>query len=291
VNLSGKWFQAHSYGVRRETETFDLNQVRDIARQVRPKLIIAGFSSYSRVVDFAGFRSIADEVGANLLVDMAHISGLVAAGVHPSPVTHAQVVTSTTHKTLRGPRSGMILCHPDLAKKIDSAVFPGLQGGPLMHVIAAKATMFFEALKDDFRKYSKQVVLNAKVLAEELQSLGYRIVSGGTDNHLMVLDLSAQSITGRDAERALDAAGINANRNTIPFETQSPFVTSGLRLGTPAITTRGMKEAEMKVVAALIHRALQHRNDLDVLAKVGSEVADLCRAFPIYTDPHGGGLR
>jgi glycine hydroxymethyltransferase len=287
VNLSGKWFKAVSYGVDQKTERFDMGVIREMAKKERPKLLIAGYSSYSRTVDFKAFREIADEVGATLLVDMAHISGLVAAGVHPSPFPHAHIVTSTTHKTLRGPRSGMIMCHPDFAKKIDSAVFPGLQGGPLMHVVAGKAVMFLEALSPAFKTYAQKIVDNCKVLASHLEQKGYRIVSGGTDNHLFVADLTKKSITGRDAELALDAAGINANRNTIPFETQSPFVTSGVRLGTAAITTRGMGESEMKQVGDLIERALVERQNPEALKKIKEDVARLCRDFPIYPGPLG----
>jgi glycine hydroxymethyltransferase len=292
VNLSGKWFHVVPYGVRKpeghaQDERIDMDQVRELALKERPKLLITGFSAYSRTIDFAAFRKIADEVGALLMVDMAHISGLVAGRAHPSPFPHAQIVTTTTHKTLRGPRSGMILCHPDFAKKIDSAVFPGLQGGPLEHVIAGKATMMKEALDPSFADYARKIVDNAAAMAHALKDLGYRLVSNGTDNHLMVMDLSNKGVTGREAELALDAAGINANRNTIPFDTQSPFVTSGVRLGTPAVTTRGMGVSEMKAIATLIDRAIQNRKDLATLERLKSEVAELCRDFPIYPGPLG----
>lgn len=282
VNLSGKWFKIHSYGVNQKDERLDLNQVREVALRERPKMIIAGYSSYSRVVDWAAFRSVADEIGAILLVDMAHISGLVAGGAHPSPFPHAHIVTSTTHKTLRGPRSGMILCQPDLAKKIDSAVFPGLQGGPLMHVIAAKAVMFLEALRPSFRSYVRSVVENATVFSDRLQQLGFRVVSGGTDNHLFVVDVKRMGATGKEMEVALDAAGMNANRNTIPFDTESPFVTSGIRMGTPTLTTRGMGPREMKIVADLFLEVFQNRTDDKKLQAIRKRVHDLCESFPVY---------
>ena len=282
VNLSGKWFKIASYGVSKESETVDMNQVRELALKERPKMIITGFSAYSRIIDFAAFRKIADEVGAILMVDMAHISGLVAGGAHPSPFPHAHVVTTTTHKTLRGPRSGMILCHEEFAKKIDSAVFPGLQGGPLEHVIAAKAVMAGEALRPEFKSYAATVVKNAAALGARLSSKGYRICSGGTDNHLIVVDLTSKGVTGKEAEVALDLAGINANRNTIPFETKSPFITSGLRLGSPAVTTRGMLEKEMNFIADKIDEAIAHRASPEKLAQIRKDVAELCAHFPIY---------
>lgn len=282
VNLSGKWFKPIPYGVAKGDERIDMNEVRELAKEEKPQLIIAGYSAYSRIPDFKAFREIADEVGAYLMVDMAHIAGLVASGVHPSPFPHAHVVTSTTHKTLRGPRSGFIMCHPDLAKKIDSAVFPGLQGGPLMHVIAGKAVMFQEALKNDFKEYSQAVVENSQKMSELFQAKDYRVVTGGTDNHLLVLDLTNKEITGKEAENCLDAAGINANRNTIPFDTQSPFVTSGLRLGTAAPTTRGMGLGEIEEIVGLIDQALLGRNDEKVLGGVRDQVAKLCSRFPIY---------
>lgn len=282
VNLSGKWFKPVHYGVKRETERIDMDEVRDIAKKEKPKLIIAGYSSYARVLDFKTFRDIADEVGAKLMVDMAHFSGIVAAKQHPSPFPHAHVVTTTTHKTLRGPRSGMIMCHPEFAKAIDSAVFPGFQGGPLMHVIAGKAVCFKEAMTDEFKLYIDQVLSNAKALAETLASHGYRMVSGGTDNHLCVMDLTSKEVSGREAEVALDHAGLNANRNTIPFDTKSPLVTSGIRLGTPALTSRGMREAEMVEVAGFVDEAIQKRNDLDKLAALKKKVEGFARAFPLY---------
>ena len=291
VNLSGKWFKIIPYGVSAVTaaqpERIDMNQVRELALKEKPKLIITGFSSYSRTPDFAAFRAIADEVGALLMVDMAHVAGLVAGGAHPSPFPHAHIVTTTTHKTLRGPRSGMIMSHEEFGKKIDSAVFPGLQGGPLMHVIAGKAVMLNEALKPEFRTYAAQIVDNSKALAGALAGRGYRIVSGGTDNHMCVLDLSGKSVTGREAEMALDASGINANRNTIPFDTQSPFVTSGVRIGTPAVTTRGMGVNEMKRIAELMDAAIVSRADAEKLRRVRLDVAELCKGFPIYDGAYG----
>ncbi|MBS1982580.1 MAG: serine hydroxymethyltransferase [Bdellovibrionales bacterium] len=285
VNLSGKWFKASAYGVDAKTERFDMNEVREVALRDKPKLIIAGYSAYSRTIDFAAFRKIADEVGALFMVDMAHIAGLVAGGQHPSPFPHAHIVTTTTHKTLRGPRSGMILCQEEFAKKIDSAVFPGLQGGPLMHVIAGKAAMLGEALRPEFKQYQARIVENAKAMASALAKRDYRIVSGGTDNHLMVVDLTNKGVTGREAEVALDAAGINANRNTIPFDKQSPFVTSGVRLGSPAVTTRGMGPGEMEQIVQLIDRTIQHRADAAALAKIRADVAALCNQFPVYGGP------
>jgi len=284
VNLSGKWFNIVHYGVNKETEQLDYNTIEDLAKKSKPQMIIAGYSAYARTIDFKKFREIADSVGAVLLVDMAHISGLVATGEHPSPFPHAQIVTSTTHKTLRGPRGGMIMCQPELAKKIDSAVFPGLQGGPLVHVIAAKATMFHEALQDSFKTYTKNIIENCKGLAAALQERDYRLVSGGTDNHLFLVDLRNKKITGKDAEFALDKAGINANRNTIPFDPESPFTTSGMRLGTAAITTRGMGMTEMKQIAAWIDDAIVNRSDEAKLAKIKSEIKTLCQDFPIYPE-------
>jgi len=282
VNLSGKWFEAHGYSVDRETERFDMNAIREQAKKVQPQMLIAGYSAYPREIDFAAFRSIADEVGAILLVDMAHISGLVASGVHPSPFPHAHVVTSTTHKTLRGPRSGMIMSQPEFAKKIDSAVFPGLQGGPLMHVIAGKATMFKEALDPSFVTYTQEVVANARALGSALAGLGYRLVSGGTDNHLVVVDLRSKDVSGKDAEMALDIAAINANRNTIPYDPTSPFVTSGMRLGSAACTTRGMGQAEMQWIAEKIDQSILARKDEDKLKAISREVKQFCSEFPVY---------
>ena len=281
VNHSGVIWRAVHYGVDPATGLIDYDAVRDQARRERPKLIIAGGSAYSRVIDFAAFRSIADEVGGLLLVDMAHFAGLVAGGVHPSPVPHSQIVTSTTHKTLRGPRGGLILCRADLAKAVDRSVFPGTQGGPLEHVIAAKAVAFGEALTDDFRTYAAAVVANARALAEALVERGFAIVSGGTDTHLMLVDLRPKNLTGKVAEQVLGRAGITVNKNTIPDDPQSPFVTSGIRIGTPALTTRGMGAAEMELIAGLIDRALTSPDD-DTLARIRSEVEALSEDFPLY---------
>lgn len=280
ASISGKYFDAHFYGVSPETETIDYDALERTAKEVQPKIIIAGASAYPRVIDFARFREIADEVGAYLMVDMAHIGGLVAAGVHPSPVPYADIVTCTTHKTLRGPRGAIILCKEELGKKIDSAVFPGTQGGPLMHVIAGKAVCFGEALQPEFRAYQQQVVANAKVLAECLQQGGVRLVSGGTDNHLMLADVFSRGRTGAEMQELLDRAHITANKNTIPFETQSVRTTSGMRFGTPAVTTRGMKEAQMRAIGAMICRLIDE-GDAAVPA-VRDEVIALCEQFPLY---------
>ncbi len=282
VNFSGILFKAVHYGLDPKTELLDYDKIRDTAKQHKPKLLIAGYSAYPRVLDFAAFRSIADDVGATLLVDMAHFAGLVAGGVHPNPVPYADFVTTTTHKTLRGPRGGMILCKETEAKKLNSKIFPGIQGGPLEHVIAAKAVAFGEALKPEFKTYSEQVVKNAKALAGRLMENGFKLVSGGTDNHLMLLDLSDREITGKDAEQVLDQAGITVNKNTVPNEKRSPFVTSGIRIGTPALTTRGMKESEMLQVGDWIAKVLKNSQDETVLRKVRSEVKELCEKFPIY---------
>ncbi|MDH5316359.1 MAG: serine hydroxymethyltransferase, partial [Gemmatimonadota bacterium] len=281
VNHSGIIWNPVHYGVNPATGLIDYDQVRDQARQERPGLIVAGGSAYSRVIDFAAFRSIADEVGAKLLVDMAHFAGLVAGGVYPSPVPHAHLVTSTTHKTLRGPRGGIILCEASLAKAVDKSVFPGHQGGPLEHVIAAKAVAFGEALTADFKEYAAQVIANARALAEGLTARGFAIVSGGTDSHLMLVDLRSRSLTGKEAEALLGRAGITVNKNTIPDDPQSPFVTSGIRLGTPALTTRGMGTAEMDQIAGLIDRALSGADDA-VLARIRGEVEMLATGFPLY---------
>ena len=282
VNLSGKYYNFVSYGVDPETETIDYGQVRELAKQHKPKIIVAGGSAYPRTIDFKAFREIADEVGALFMVDMAHIAGLVAAGLHPSPVPHAHFVTSTTHKTLRGPRGGMILCTKDWAKAIDKAIFPGIQGGPLMHIIAAKAVAFKEALEPSFKHYQTQIVKNAKVLAEELVSKGFRLVSGGTDTHLILVDLTPKKITGKQAETALDKVGIAVNKNAIPFDKRKPTITSGIRIGTPAITTRGMKEEEMKIVASLIDRTLSAKDDEKELEKIAGQVRELTNKFPFY---------
>jgi glycine hydroxymethyltransferase len=281
VNHSGVIWRAVHYGVDPATGRIDYDVVREQAKREQPKLLIAGGSAYARIIDFAAFRSIADEVGALFLVDMAHFAGLVAGGVHPSPVPHAQVVTSTTHKTLRGPRAGLILSTAEYAKAIDKSVFPGTQGGPLEHVIAAKAVAFGEALTAEFRSYARQVVDNAKALAAALVDRGFAIVSGGTDTHLMLVDLRPKSLTGKAAEKTLDQAGITVNKNTIPDDPQSPFVTSGIRLGTPALTTRGMGTAEMVRVAELIDRALTHPDE-GTLARVKAEVEELTSVFPLY---------
>jgi len=281
VNFSGSIFRSVQYGVREDTGRIDYDQVRDLARKEHPQLLIAGGSAYARVIDFPVLRSIADEVGATFLVDMSHFAGLVAGGVHPSPVPHAQIVTTTTHKTLRGPRGGMILCRTDLAKAIDKWVFPGTQGGPLEHVIAAKAVSLGEALLPTFNDYAAQVVSNAQALAKAMVARGYAIVSGGTDTHLMLVDLRAKNLTGKEAEQLLDRAGITVNKNTIPGDPQSPFVTSGIRLGTPAVTTRGFKEAECAIVAELIDTVLTGKDDA-TLAKVKARVRELTDSFPLY---------
>src|SRR5690606_20510403 len=286
VNLSGKWFKVVSYEVDPVTERIDYDALRALAKEHRPKLIIAGASAYPRIIDFQAFREICDEVGALLMVDMAHIAGLVAAGLHPNPVPFAEFVTTTTHKTLRGPRGGMILCKEEYAKAVDKAVFPGIQGGPLMPVIAAKAVALKEALSPAFKEYQRQVVANAKVLAETLMERGYRIDSGGTDNHLLIVDVKRAGLTGRDAERALDEVGITVNKNTIPFDTESPFVTSGIRIGTPAVTTRGMKEDAMREIAALIDETLKAavKGVLDQkAAELKARVAALCEKYPLYS--------
>ena len=280
VNFSGKLFNFVSYGVEKDNEQIDYKKVREMALEHKPKMIVAGASAYPRLIDFKKFREIADEVGAYFMVDMAHIAGLVAAGLHPSPVPYADFVTTTTHKTLRGPRGGAILCKEKFAKEIDKSLFPGMQGGPLMHVIAGKAVCFEEALQDSFKDYMNQVVKNAKVLAEELIKYGFKLVSNGTDNHLILVDLSNKNITGKDAEKLLDTVGITVNKNTIPFETLSPFVTSGIRIGTPAVTTRGFKEEDMKVIAKLINEVMENR-DKDI-SSVRQEVIDLCKRFPLY---------
>ncbi len=282
VNLSGQYFNIVPYGVRQDDERIDYDEVRRLAREHRPKLIVAGASAYPRIIDFPAFRAIADEVSALLMVDMAHIAGLVATGLHPSPVPHAHFVTSTTHKTLRGPRGGLILTTEAYAKAIDKAIFPGIQGGPLMHVIAAKAVAFGEAQQPGFLDYSTQILRNSRSLAEALQERGFRLVTGGTDNHLILVDLTGRGVTGKEAEEALDRIGITVNKNTIPFETRSPFVTSGIRIGTPAVTTRGFKEAEMHQVAGLIDRALSRRDDPQELEKAAAEVRELTSRFPIF---------
>ncbi|MBW1858877.1 MAG: serine hydroxymethyltransferase [Deltaproteobacteria bacterium] len=282
VSFSGRLFNVASYGIDEKTGTIDYDQVRAIAEEHRPKMIVAGASAYPRIIDFAAFADIAHSVNAYLLADMAHIAGLVAAGVHPSPVPHADMITSTTHKTMRGPRGGFILAQEAHGKALNSQIFPGIQGGPLMHVIAAKAIAFKLALSDDFRAYQRQTVTNAKALAQHLLEAGFKLVSGGTDNHLLLLDLRDVEITGLDAEKALDESGITVNKNTIPFESRRPSVTSGIRLGSPAVTTRGMKEAEMALIASLIAEVLRDPQDEVTIRRVRKTVQDLCKKFPLY---------
>jgi len=282
VNFSGVLFHATSYKLDPVTHRLNYDTILKTAREAKPKLIIAGYSAYPRVLDFVKFKEIAEEVGAQLMVDMAHFAGLVATGAHPSPVGYADYITTTTHKTLRGPRGGMILCSEEKLKTINSKIFPGIQGGPLEHVIAGKAVAFGEALKPDFKKYIDSVVTNAKVLAEELLSRDFKLVTGGTDNHLMLVDLSDREITGKLAETALDEAGITVNKNTVPNEKRSPFVTSGIRIGTPALTSRGMGAAEMKLIAQWIAQVLTHPEDAALKAKIKKDVKDLCGQFPIY---------
>ena len=283
VNFSGKLFNIVPYGVERETGRIDYDEVRRLAEEHRPKMIVVGASAYPRIIDFEKFREIADAVGAKIMVDMAHIAGLVAAGEHPSPVPWAEFVTTTTHKTLRGPRGGMILCREEFAKTVNSNIFPGIQGGPLMHVIAAKAVALKEALEPSFKEYARQVVKNAKALAAGLMQRGFNLVSGGTDNHVMLVDFSGTEMTGKMAEAALEKAGITVNKNAVPFDTRSPFVTSGIRIGTPATTTRGLKEADMEQVADWIAQALAHVDDEARLQAIRNEVAELCRKHPLYT--------
>ncbi len=282
VNFSGKLYNIVPYGLKAETGTIDYDEVERLAKEHQPKLIVVGASAYPRELDFPAFRKIADAVGAVIMVDMAHIAGLVAAGVHPNPVPYAEFVTTTTHKTLRGPRGGMILCTEEWGKKLNSNIFPGIQGGPLMHVIAAKAVALKEALSPEFKGYAEQVVKNAQALAGGLVERGYKLVSGGTDNHLMLVDFTGTEITGKVAEHTLEEAGITVNKNAVPFDTRSPFVTSGIRIGTPATTTRGLKEAEMVKVAEWIDRALKNIDNKAELEKIRSEVKDLCLQFPLY---------
>lgn len=282
LNFSGRYFNIVSYGVSKKNEMLDFDEIRDKAKKSKPKIILAGASAYPRTIDFTKFREICDEVGAFLMADIAHIAGLIVAGLHPNPVPISEFVTSTTHKTLRGARSGFIMCKKEFAKKIDVAVFPGLQGGPLMHIIAAKAVTFKYASTDEFKECQKRIIRNAKVLAESLEKLGYRIVSGGTDNHLLLVDLTSKKITGRDAELVLDKAGITINKNLIPFDKQKPVIASGIRLGTPAMTTRGMAEDEMRKIARLIDRVLMNAKDPKVIDSVRSEVKDMLKKFPLY---------
>lgn len=284
VNISGNYFNVVPYGVRKEDELLDYEAMEKTAKEVRPKLIIGGTSAYSRIIDFERMAAIAHEVGALFMVDMAHFAGLVAGGEYPSPVPYADIVTTTTHKTLRGPRGGIIMCREKYAKAIDKAVFPGMQGGPLMHVIAAKAVAFGEDLTDDFKQYAKQIKKNEKVLSDELQKQGIRVVSGGTDTHVLLADMKAIGITGKVAQNVLDEIGITANRNTIPFETLSPFVTSGIRLGSPALTTRGLKEDDFKEVADIIATVVKNPEDAAIKASCADRVAALCKKYPLYQD-------
>ncbi len=282
VNISGKYFNIVPYGVSAETETIDYDEMEKIALECKPKLIVSGASAYPRIIDFARIRAICDKVGALMMVDIAHIAGLVAAGLHPSPVPYADFVTTTTHKTLRGPRGGAIMCKEQYGKAIDKAIFPGTQGGPLMHVIAAKAVAFKEALSPAFREYQAQIVKNAQAMAKKFTENGVRLVSGGTDNHLMLVDLRKEEMTGKELEKLLDDAHITANKNTIPFETTSPFITSGVRIGTPAITSRGMKEREAEQIAGLVTRVIREKEQ--AVPAVAAEVAELCAKFPIYAN-------
>ncbi len=284
LNFSGKTYKIIPYGVTKETETIDYDELERLAEKERPKMIIGGGSAYPRIIDFARMRQIADKVGALYLVDMAHFAGLVAGGAHPSPVPHAHIVTSTTHKTLRGPRSGMILAKADLGPAIDKTVFPGMQGGPLVHIMAAKAVCFLEAMQPEFKVYARQVVANAKVLAETLAAEGYRIISGGTDTHVMLVDVFAKGMLGSEAEKALGEANITVNKNAIPFDTNPPLKPSGIRIGSPALTTRGMKEVEMRQVGRWISEALHHRTEPDTLSKIRRQVLELAEAFPLYAE-------
>jgi glycine hydroxymethyltransferase len=283
-NFSGKLFNVISYGLNKDTEMLDYDEIESLAKRHKPRMILAGASAYSRVIDFKKFREIADRAGAYLFVDMAHIAGLVAAGLHPNPVEHAHVVSTTTHKTLRGPRGGMILCKQEFAKKIDTEVFPGEQGGPLMHIIAAKAVALKEAETEEFRQYQRQIIKNAKSLASALNKSGYRIVSGGTDNHMFLVDLTSKNITGKEASELLDKIHITVNKNLIPFDINSPSLTSGIRLGTPAVTTRLMKEKDMEKIADIINSAVKHRKDIAKLGECAKDVAKLIKKFPLYTE-------
>ena len=282
ANFSGKLYNIVSYGVSKDTEVIDYDEVEKIAKEHKPKMIVVGASAYPRVLDFQKFRKIADEVGAIIMADIAHIAGIVCAGLHPTPVPVCEYVTSTTHKTLRGPRGGLVMCKEAYAKTLNSRVFPGMQGGPLMHVIAAKAVAFQEALLPGFQEYQKQVIKNAQAMADELKGQGFRLVSGGTDNHLMLVDLTAKGVTGKDAQEALDRAGITVNKNGIPFDTQGPQVTSGIRVGTPAMTTRGMKEADMRLIASYIADVIKNINNEQKIKDVAEKVKILCAQFPLY---------
>jgi glycine hydroxymethyltransferase len=284
VNFSGKFFKVYFYGVRKDTEVLDYDEVLQIAKDCKPKMIVTGATAYPRILDFVKFRQIADEVGAYLMVDIAHIAGLIIAGIHPSPVPLADFVTTTTHKTLRGPRGGMIMCKEKYAKELDKEIMPGIQGGPLMHVIASKAVAFKEALQPSFKEYQIQIVKNAKALAQELLIYGYHVVAGGTDTHLMLVSFVEKGITGKVVEEALDKAGITVNKNTVPFDPQKPFITSGIRIGTPAVTTRGMKEPEMKKIGKFIHETISNLGSEEVYKRVRKEVEELCREFPLYKE-------
>jgi glycine hydroxymethyltransferase len=284
VNFSGKFFNVVPYGVNKETEVIDYDELMKIARESKPKLIVGGASAYPRDLNFAKFREVADEVGALLMVDIAHIAGLIVAGIHQSPVPYADFVTTTTHKTLRGPRGGMIMCRKKYRKDLDREIMPGIQGGPLMHIIAAKAVAFKEAMKPEFKEYQHQIVKNAKVLAQELVNYGHHVVSGGTDTHLILVSFIEKNMTGKEVEEALEIAGITVNKNTVPFDPQKPFVTSGIRIGTPALTTRGMRESEMKKVASFIHQVISNIGNEEVYQKVRKDVLELCLKFPLYKE-------
>ncbi len=284
VNFSGKFFNVVPYGVNKETEVIDYDELQEIAKEAKPKMIVAGASAYPRELDFAKFKEVAGEVEAYLMVDIAHIAGLIVAGIHQSPIPHADFVTTTTHKTLRGPRGGMIMCKKKYAKDLDREVMPGIQGGPLMHIIAAKAVAFKEAMEPSFKEYQHQIVKNAKALADEMVNLGYHVVSGGTDTHLMLISFIERNLTGKVVEEALERAGITVNKNTVPFDPQKPFITSGIRMGTPALTTRGMKEVEMKKIASLIHEVISNLGNEEVYAEVKKEVLELCERFPLYKE-------
>jgi glycine hydroxymethyltransferase len=282
ANFSGKLYKIVPYGVSKDTETIDFDEVEKLAKEHKPKMIIVGASAYPRVLDFQRFRNIADEVGAIIMADIAHIAGLVCTGLHPSPVPICEYVTTTTHKTLRGPRGGLVMCKEAYAKTLNSRVFPGMQGGPLMHVIAAKAVAFQEALQPEFKEYQKQIIKNAQAMADELKNQGFRIVSGGTDNHLMLVDLTAKGVTGKDAQEALDRAAITVNKNGIPFDTKGPQVTSGIRIGTPAVTTRGMKEGEMRLIASYIADVIENINNEKNIQAIAEKIKTLCAQFPLY---------
>ncbi len=289
VNFSGKFFNVVAYGVNKETEVIDYDELLKTAKEANPRMIVAGASAYPRELDFAKFKEVADEVGAYLMVDIAHIAGLIVAGVHQSPIPHADFVTTTTHKTLRGPRGGMIMCKKKYAKDLDREVMPGIQGGPLMHIIAAKAVAFKEAMEPSFKEYQHQIVKNARALASEMVNLGYHVVSGGTDTHLMLISFIEMNLTGKVVEEALEKAGITVYKNTVPFDPRKPFITSGIRMGTPALTTRGMKESEMKKIASLIHEVITNLENEDIYPKVKKEVLKLCDRFPLYKERIGKG--